>query len=232
MNHKKEDEKQGLSVQKIRIQFKAKQAQSLKKPFFDLKNDRTNSIYKLLFFSFLGVLLILLPLMSLKSGTTGDESVNYKHAELVYDYYAKGDTACLNTNFNQDGTPTKSRTFLEYYGQSFDNFTYLFNHIFHIEDYYQSRHVLNSLCGWLIFLIIGLLSVKMLGWRGGLITIVLLFLYPRFTGHVFNNPKDIPFALGYVWAIYQIYLLITELPVVKIKRLIYIMLAIAFANSV
>lgn len=232
MVHQNKDRKQIKSVQNMIFQVKSHKDSSFRKKFFDFKNDKENSIFKLLFFVFLGVLLILLPLMSLKSGTTGDENVNYKHAELVYNYYAKGDTACLNTNFNQDGTPVQSRTYLEYYGQSFDNFTYLFNKVFHIDNYYQSRHILNSLCGWLIFLIVGLLAVKMLGWRGGLMTIVLLFLYPRFTGHVFNNPKDIPFALGYVWSIYQIYLLITELPVIKLKRLIYLILAIAFANSV
>ena len=197
-------------------------------PFFDFKNQRQDSIFKLLFILFLSILLGLLPLMSLQSGLNGDEKMNYDHAELVYNYYAKGDTACLSTE-----SQTERRTWLEYYGQSFDNFTYLFNKTFGIEnDPYQSRHILNSICGWFIFLILGLFAVKLLGWRCGFITLVLLFLYPRFTGHVFNNAKDIPFALGYVWAIYQMYLLTAELPKIKIKRLILIALAIAFANSV
>ena len=38
----------------------------------------------------------------------------------------------------------------------------------------------------------------------GLFALLLLILTPVYYGHQFNNPKDIPFAVGYVWGLYFI----------------------------
>lgn len=183
---------------------------------------------KILFWILAGVICIALPVMSLDAGISGDEFVNYEHAEYVYDYFTEGDTTCMHGINKGNGTATH----LEYYGQSFDNITYFINKVFHIDNVYEARHVLNALCGALIILVVGLFLVKTLGYRAGIIGMLMLFISPRFIGHSFNNPKDIPFALGYIFSIYQMVLLIRELPKTSVKRLILICLGIAVANSV
>jgi hypothetical protein len=41
---------------------------------------------------------------------------------------------------------------------------------------------------------------------------ILLALTPGYYGHMFNNPKDIPFAAGYVWALYYMLRILPLLP--------------------
>lgn len=183
---------------------------------------------KIIFWILAAVLCIALPFMSLDAGISGDEFVNYGHAEYVYDYFTKGDTTCMHGINKGNG----SATHLEYYGQSFDNITYFINKTFNVDNPYEVRHFFNAICGSGIILIVGLFLVKTCGWRAGILGLLLMFLSPRFIGHSFNNPKDIPFALGYAFTIYQIMLLVKELPKTSIKRLIFISLGIALANSV
>ena len=182
--------------------------------------------YKIIFYALLGVLLFLIPILSLNSGISGDEVSSYIHSQRVYDYYANGDTACLNT---QQDPVTQN---LEYYGQTFDNLTTVFVQWFNIDNVFEFRHVCNSLLGWCIILIVGLFLAKTFGYRAAIFGALMLFLSPRFLGHSYNNPKDIPFALGYTMAIYHIMLLMKELPKIKIKRCIYIAIGIAIANSI
>ncbi|HVZ32079.1 MAG TPA: hypothetical protein VG963_06630, partial [Polyangiaceae bacterium] len=42
------------------------------------------------------------------------------------------------------------------------------------------------------------------GPAGGLLALLFLVLTPVYYGHQFNNPKDLPFAAGYVWGLYFI----------------------------
>lgn len=43
---------------------------------------------------------------------------------------------------------------------------------------------------------------KLGGRRVGFLSALFLFLFPHFYGHMFINPKDIPFACAYLWALY------------------------------
>ena len=185
-------------------------------------------ILKLIFWILAAAIFVAMPLMSLNSGISGDEFVNYEHAGYVYDYYANGDTTCMHGVKKANGEPTH----LEYYGQSFDNLTYCINRWFNCDNPFEVRHVLNSLTGACLILVIGLFLVRSCGYRAGILGLLLMFLSPRLIGHSFNNPKDVPFALGYAFTVYQIMLLVQELPKTSIKRLVFIALGIALANSV
>ena len=70
--------------------------------------------------------------------------------------------------------------------------------------HYETRHLLNAVCGWLT--LIGAMKLGSLvgGPSGGFFAVLFLLLSPRFYGHIFNNPKDIPFAMGYVWSLYYL----------------------------
>lgn len=179
------------------------------------------------FWSFIAVafaLLVALPLMSKNAGNTGDEDgFQIPQGENVVNYFKTDgqDTTCLNFKDN-----------LQYYGSSFDVITVFIHQKFHTENISQTRHTCNALLGWLAILIVGLIAYQLGGARAGVIAMILLFLSPRFLGHSFNNPKDIPFATGIIAAIYGMVLFFKQFPKVKWYTYLILILSIAFAISV
>jgi hypothetical protein len=89
------------------------------------------------------------------------------------------------------------------------------------KDYYPGFHDLNlavlkrisplgdHLTGNLFSAFLGLLTIagamalarRMGGGAAAFLTGIFLLTWPRFYGHVFINPKDIPFAFGYIWSL-------------------------------
>ena len=203
---------------------------SFHRPLRDLllphDESRENRILRLCFYGLTVALLVLMCLMSRQAGMSGDDTLSYEHAEAVYNYYVYGDREAA------DGTGEDDPSLMRFHGQSFDNLTYVVNRWLGVDNPYEARHLMNSVVGWLVILVTGLFLVRLCGWRAGILGMILLCLSPRFLGHSLNNPKDIPFALGYVLAIFQIFLFCRELPVIKWRRLVYMALAIALANSV
>ncbi len=77
---------------------------------------------------------------------------------------------------------------------------------------FETRHLLNALVG-----LAGILAVwKMARLAGGegaaWLATALLLLEPSYFGHMFNNPKDIPFAVGYAWSVYYLMCSLGHLP--------------------
>jgi hypothetical protein len=167
---------------------------------------------------------ILLPLLSVNSGISGDEPVHYEQAVHVYNYFATGgeDQSAINTPI----------TFLKYYGQSIDNFSYLVNKVFGFTEPYVTRHVINALAGALTILFTALLAMEVGGYGAGILAIIFLLLSPVFLGHSYNNLKDIPFALGYIAAIYFLFKFMKQLPRFHFGYLAGIAAGTGFAISV
>ena len=179
---------------------------------------------RFLFFAFCLLPFFLIPVLSLNSGISGDEPVHYAHAGKVVKFFQSDgkDTAALNTPV----------TNLKYYGQSFDNLSYRINQLVNPANPYRVRHLLNSLAGALTILFAALLAAEMAGYTAGILTIVFLLLSPVFLGHTFNNLKDIPFALGYVMAIYFLVLFMRRLPRIRLRYLVGIAAGAGLAFSV
>jgi len=182
------------------------------------------SCYRLLFVSAAFIIAVALPLLSLQVGISGDEEKHYVHAEKVYNFYASrgDDKSALSDPENK----------LNYYGQSFDLITFIFNRIFSVENIYEARHILNSLTGFLVILFTGLLASLLAGYRAGLITMILIFFAPRFLGHSFNNSLDVPFALGYIFTIYYIIKFLKKLPRFSYASAVWICIGIAWTISI
>ncbi len=182
------------------------------------------SFFRLLFVTIAVVLFFLLPILSFESGMSGDEDKHYHHAKKVYQYYAtKGeDKSAIDDPQHK----------LNYYGQSFDLFTYVFIKAFKIDKVYEWRHIFIALFGFLTILVSGLLATFLMGYRAGVLIMAFMFLAPRFLGHSFNNPLDIPFAFGYTFTIYQIFLFLMKLPVFSVRNAVWITLGIAFTISI
>jgi tetratricopeptide (TPR) repeat protein len=167
---------------------------------------------------------VALPLLSLQAGISGDEEKHYVHAGKVFNYFAtRGeDKSALSDPENK----------LNYYGQSFDLITYIINRVFSVDKIYETRHVLNSLIGFLVVLFTGLLASSLAGYRAGLITMILIFFAPRFLGHSFNNSLDVPFALGYIFTIYYIIKFLKKLPRFSYSSAFWICIGIAWTTSI
>jgi hypothetical protein len=134
-------------------------------------------------------------------GTTWDEDYHFWYAHQVIAYY---------TSFFHDHTALNSPP-ISYYGALFDVITALIAPISPFGDY-ATRHLLNALVGVLGIAGCWRLTRWIGGPRAGLLAAILLTLTPGFYGHMFNNPKDIPFAAGYVWALYYMLRLVPMLP--------------------
>ena len=168
---------------------------------------------------------IILVFLAPKAAVNVDEQLHYPHAKTVVNWYFTGgeDTSCMETPV----------TNLKYYGQSVDNFTALVNRIFKIENEFLTRHFTGAIFFWLLLVFAGLIGFQLSGtfWVSAL-TVISILAMPRLFGQAFGNLKDIPFATGYLAAIFMIIRFIIELPKPKWNTSIFLGLAIAFTCSV
>jgi tetratricopeptide (TPR) repeat protein len=190
-----------------------------KYPFLDLP-----SYFRSLFVITAFLIAIILPILSLGAGQSGDDEKHYLHAEKVYNYFATGgeDKSALDD----------PRLKLNFYGQSLDLLTYLVNRTLKIENEYEARHFIIAITGFLCILFAGLLAARLGGYRAGLITMLGMFFAPRFLGHAMNNPMDVPFALGYVFTLYQTFRFLERLPRFSKRNAFWIMMGLAFTISI
>jgi tetratricopeptide (TPR) repeat protein len=179
---------------------------------------------KRIFILILTLQLIYMLAASLGAGISADEFRHNEQARKVFNYYSTlgKDKSALGST-RQDP--------MQYNGQSFDNLMYLAGKIFKVDNYMEMRHFFNALIGWLIILVTGLIVKEIIGYRGAIFAILVLFLSPRFIGHALNNNKDIPFALGFILSILGILLFLKELPKPRRKTLILLAAGIAFSIS-
>jgi hypothetical protein len=134
-------------------------------------------------------------------GVTWDEDAHNWYGNFVLDYYLSLFT---------DRTALHWRD-LYNYGAIFDTLAAALNRVSPI-GVYETRHLLNALIGILGVVGCGKLGRVLGGARAGLIAAVLLVLTPNYYGQMFNNPKDIPFAVGVVWATYYMVRIVPLLP--------------------
>lgn len=124
-------------------------------------------------------------------GVSWDEEIQNLYGQAVVNYYASG---LADHGYNQIFN-------LYLYGGMFDGLAALIND-FTPFDVYYTRHLLNAIFGLLGIFGTWRLGRLIGGYGVGLVAMALLALTPMYYGHMFNNPKDIPFAAGIVWTIY------------------------------
>lgn len=123
-------------------------------------------------------------------GLTYDEAPHISYGERVLAFYTHG--------FGASGAVRNSS-----YGAAFDLLAALVRRV-SPWDAYRTNHVLCALTAELGLLGTWRLGRVLAGPLGGLLGLLFLVLTPVYYGHQFNNPKDIPFAAGYVWCLYFI----------------------------
>jgi len=154
-------------------------------------------------------------------GVTWDEDVHNYYGILALDYY-------LSLFADQRALHWLN---LYNYGAAFDMVAAALNR-FSPLGVYETRHLLNGLVG-----IIGLAGCWKLGRvlggpRAGFIALIFLLLTPNYYGQMFNNPKDIPFAVGAVWATYYMVRMLPSLPRPPLRLLVRLGVAIGLALGV
>jgi hypothetical protein len=169
----------------------------------------------------LAAVAILVVLTFTDYGVTWDEDVHNWYGILALKYYLSlfADQRALNW-LN-----------LYNYGAAFDMVAAVLNR-FSPLGVYETRHLLNGFVG-----ILGLAGCWKLGRvlggrRAGFFALLLLVLTPNYYGPMFNNPKDIPFAVGGVWATYYMVRILPALPRPKLHLLVKMGLAIGLALGV
>jgi len=137
-------------------------------------------------------------------GITWDEELQSDYGKAVFDYYISGfQDRHYNDIFN-----------LYLYGGMFDGLAAILDH-FTPNTIYETRHLLNAFIG-----LVGLWGTYKLGRLigggfVGLVAMLLVVLTPMYYGHMFNNPKDIPFAAGVVWTLYYMAKTLSAFPKVR-----------------
>jgi tetratricopeptide (TPR) repeat protein len=84
----------------------------------------------------------------------------------------------------------------------------------------------------LLFLFTGLLAKELGNWKTAILALLFIVLTPLLFGHSMYNPKDIPFAAFYMFSIFNIVKLIKELPEIKFKRAIFLIINISLLINV
>ncbi|MFZ5801917.1 MAG: glycosyltransferase family 39 protein [Candidatus Omnitrophota bacterium] len=200
-----------------------------------------------LFVLFAFSLLIAMPLLSLGYGITWDEWMQGHYGKLILRFMLTGGA-------NHDFMEFAETTYL--YQGLFDTLTTGFYSLFsgnpfktifsglfetiqmHSKQdvfssgFYEIRHIFNSLFGLLAMLFAGLYAKRLGSWRTALIALGLITFSPRFFADSMNNPKDIPFAAGYMLALYLIAGFIDELPKPRWRTAIALAVGIAMALGV
>jgi hypothetical protein len=134
-------------------------------------------------------------------GVTWDEDVHSWYGIFVLDYYLSWFTDLRSLAWGD----------LYNYGAAFDLSAAILNRLSPFGTY-ETRHLLNGLVGVVGIIGVWKLGRALAGPRAGFIAALFLLLTPNYYGQMYNNPKDVPFAVGMVWAMYYLVRLVPELP--------------------
>lgn len=138
----------------------------------------------------LGAVCLVMLLTLSDYGLTYDEEPHIRYGERVLEFYTGG----------LEGRRAMLRSS---YGAGFDLAAALLRRVSPWDEF-QTNHFLCVFVAQLGLLGTWRLGRLVAGPAGGLLSLMFLVLTPVYYGHQFNNPKDIPFAAGYVWGLYFI----------------------------
>ncbi|MBL7812923.1 MAG: tetratricopeptide repeat protein [Bacteroidetes bacterium] len=200
------------------------------------------AIHKYLFLALALVLGFTAVQFSKKAGISGDEFTQYEYSKLTANVFlekvgmhipidtlglkgqkmatlarlAKGeDSAWLATLEDPD-------RLMHLYGSSFDTFTTILGHVLNVKEMMDFRHMWNAIFGFLCMFYGALIMRRIThgNWKYAWIALVLLFFTPRLLGESLNNPKDVPFALGYIMSLYYAIKAFGNLRLMRISSLL------------
>jgi hypothetical protein len=153
------------------------------------------------------IIAILLPALSPAYGQTGDEWLQIFYGRDIWDYFFNGDTQALGYDKLLPRYRGMETQFLgqQLYGGLFDFGTEVLHRWFPSVPQLVLRHMCNALTNAVMMIATGLIARRLSGrWSVGVLALLLILFSPRIFGEGMNNPKDIPFAAGFVLAMYAV----------------------------
>jgi tetratricopeptide (TPR) repeat protein len=170
--------------------------------------SEADGLLKKLFYGIAVLGLLLMLGLSAGVGINADDKFQVDYSQKLVNYYSSfgRDTSALNV---PDGN-------MHLYGGFFEVVTGFTSKALGYtqlqQGYHNIRHGFSAILGWIAILCAGLLARRIAGWRAGLFTLLILLLSPRFLGDSLVNPKDIPFAAGYMMALYNMVMVLDTMP--------------------
>ena len=203
------------------------------KPLFDFSNvlnEQQAKYFKYAFYAVALLIFVVRPFFSSDFGPSGDELTHKSLGDLSYDYltsFGKNDSL-----FRYDPTGGREdKTLLQNYGPLLEVTSAAIYKNFDTNPF-RTRHFILTLFTFILFYYCGKAAWKVGGWRAGLMAMLFMLVSPRLFGEAFNNPKDPPFAAGYMMAVYGLLCLVDELPRPSWRTVILTMLGIGLAFSI
>ena len=154
-------------------------------------------------------------------GLTWDEPVQHIYGDLIVRYYSSGFADRQAFEYRD----------LYLYGGAFDGLAAVLQRALP-QHPLEVRHALGAGIGLLGVAITGRATRCVAGPRAAFFAALLLLATPRWWGHSFNNPKDIPFAVGTIASLYYLLRLIEALPRPKASLLLRLGVAIGLTLGV
>jgi len=171
---------------------------------------------------FLAISVIAICLLFRDFGITWDEPIHNNYGIRVLNYY--------KTNL-EDKSAIEYGKRIIYYGSAFDLAAAFLNDYSPLGEY-ETRHLLNAFVGLLGILGTWKLAKHLAGPRAAILSAFLLAFTPAYLGHMFNNPKDIPFAAGYVWSLTYILMSLRYFPRLPVGLTVKLGLAIGLTLGI
>ncbi len=199
---------------------------------FDFDRKRHGDKHKELRIATLTIFLVLgllSLLLSTQVGLNGDEDVQVQYSADLLKFYG---------SFGEDTSAFKSikGDQIRYYGGAYEIPVAVINKILGFDVDHSGnfivRHLMSMLFGLLAIFFTMLLARDIGGWRCALLVVCFAFASPRLIGHSMINPKDVPFAAGYIMMIYYSWQLLKKLPEINWKEIFLLALSIGIVVGV
>jgi len=166
-----------------------------------------------------GALVLLVLATYTDYGTSWDEHEHIRYGDDIVEYFRSGMSVAAVPDHHQS------------YGGGFNlaaaGFSKMVAH-----PRYVANHLFNALVGLLGLMGTWRLGRLLGGAASGFVSLALLAALPAYYGHMFNNPKDVPFAAGYVWMLYCLCRLIQAGPRAGLRVWLALGLAMGLTMSV
>lgn len=185
------------------------------------------AMWRMLFAATAIILMFGLPILSFDYGVTWDEQIENDYGKDALNYLLSGgkDKRVFDESIHLYA-PMRN------YGMIFNVTAAAVYKFLSPFGEFETKHILNAWTGLLALIFIGLIGKRLGGWRFGFLAMFFLLLSPRFFGHSMTNPKDIPFAAGYVMGIWAIIKIFEELPKPRKRTLFWAILALGFVMGI
>ncbi len=187
-----------------------------------------NKLWKQIFWTLSTIILVLMPLLSHSYGQSGDEWVQIVYGQDIWNYFFKDSKQALDYS-NMSLQFQKQ----ELYGGLFDFPMTILHSWFPSISLLTLRHFFNALSGALLMLFTGLLTKRLSGkWFLGALALLFIFFSPRIFGESMNNPKDIPFAAGFIIGSYAVIAFLQDFPKHNLRNAVLIALGWGIAFGI